>query len=73
MFTPKGSLSMTKPYKLIKLLTSKDVKKLSSLDVVKVEQGRENFAAMREYIDELFGVSDDPEEAMIFKKGVRLS
>jgi hypothetical protein len=69
MFTPKGSISMTKASELIKLLTGEDVKKLSGLDDVKVEQGRENFAAMREYIDQLFGV-DDPEEAMALQKRV---
>jgi hypothetical protein len=68
-FTPKGSLSMTKASELIMLLTGEDVKKLSGLDDVKVEQGRENFAAMREYVDKQFGV-DDPEEAMALKKRV---
>jgi hypothetical protein len=66
-FTPKGSLSMTKASELIKLLTGENVKKLSGLDDLKVEQGQENFAAMREYVDKLFGV-EDPEEAMALKK-----
>jgi hypothetical protein len=68
-FTPKDSLSMTKASELIKLLMVEDVKKLSGLDDVKVEQGRENFAAMREYVDKLFGVHD-PEEVMALKKRV---
>ncbi len=60
---------MTKASELIKLLMVEDVKKLSGLDDVKVEQGRENFAAMREYIDQLFGVNN-LEEAMALQKRV---
>ena len=65
-FTPKGSMSLAKATDLIKLLTGADIKKLSGLDDIKVEQGRENFKNIRTYIDELFG----PEESHALKKRV---
>jgi hypothetical protein len=65
-FTPPGSMSMTKASELVQLLTGADIKKLSGLDDIKVEQGRENFKNIRTYIDELFG----PEESHALKKRV---
>ncbi len=65
-FTPPRSMSMTKATELVKLLTGADIKKLSGLDDIKVEQGRENFKNIRTYIDELFG----PEESHALKKRV---
>ena len=57
---------MTKASKLVKLLTGTDIKKLSGLDDIKVEQGRENFKNIWTYIDELFG----PEESYALKKRI---
>jgi hypothetical protein len=65
-FTPKGSLSMTKASELVKLLSGADIKKLSGLDDIKVEQGRENFISLRKTIDSLFS----GEEAHELKKQV---
>jgi hypothetical protein len=65
-FTPPGSVSMTKASELIKILSGDDIKKLSGLDDIKVEQGREHFLNLRRIIDSLFTV----EEAHCMKKRV---
>jgi hypothetical protein len=65
-FTPPGSVSMTKASELIKVLSGDDIKKLSGLDDIKVEQGRENFISLRRIVDSLFTV----EEAHAMKKRV---
>jgi hypothetical protein len=57
---------MTKASELIKILSGDDIKKLSGLDDIKVEQGRENFISLRRIIDSLFTV----EEAHCMKKRV---
>jgi hypothetical protein len=55
---------MTKAGELIKILSGDDIKKLSGLDEIKVEQGQENFLSLRWIIDLLFTV----EQAHLMKK-----
>jgi hypothetical protein len=61
-FTLPGSISLSKAKDLIKVLTGNDIKKLSGLDDVKTEKGRENFIQLRKLIEKL--VSPDREDAM---------
>jgi hypothetical protein len=65
-FTAPGSMSMTRAKDFVKLLTGPDIKKLSGLDDIKVEKGRENFQSIRKYIDVLYA----PDEAHAMKKRV---
>jgi hypothetical protein len=61
-FTLPGSILLSKAKDLIKVLTGNDIKKLSGLDDVKTEKGRENFIQLRKLIEKL--VSPDKEDAM---------
>jgi hypothetical protein len=63
-FTPPDLVSMMKASKLIKTLSGDDIKKLSGLDNIKVEQGQENFISLCRIVDSLFTV----EEAHCMKK-----
>jgi hypothetical protein len=45
---------MTRAKDFVKLLMGEDIKKLSGLDDIKVEMGRENFQSIRKYIDVLY-------------------
>jgi hypothetical protein len=65
-FTAPGSMSMTHAKDFVMLLTGEDIKKLSGLDDIKVEMGRENFQSIRKYIDVLY----PPDEAHAMKKWV---
>jgi hypothetical protein len=55
---------MTRAKEFVKLLRGKDIKKLSGLDDIKVEQGRESFESIQKYIDVLYA----PDEAHAMKK-----
>ena len=59
-FTPPGSISMTTATELIKSLTGNDIKKLSGLDDVKTERGRENFVRMRRLAGQLCSLEEAP-------------
>ena len=55
-FTPKNCLSATTIAKLLKDLTSGQMKSLAGLDVTDTKCGRENFVQMRTIVENLVGV-----------------
>jgi hypothetical protein len=57
---------MTKVSELIKILSGDDIKKLSGLDNIKVEQGQDHFISLWQIVDSLFTV----EEVHCMKKRV---
>lgn len=68
-FTSPSSMSTRTVEQLVNVLTGPDIKKLSGLDDVKVEQGRGNFIALRKHVDSLFGI-DNPVKAYELKRQV---
>ena len=56
IFTPKGSLSASSIARLLKQITSGQIKSLAGLDDTDTKCGRENFNKMRAMIDTLVGV-----------------
>jgi hypothetical protein len=59
-FTAPGSISMTTATELIKSLTGNDIKKLSGLDDVKTERGRDNFVRMRRLVGQVCSLNEAP-------------
>ena len=66
-YTEKTSISATTFKDLVGALTGGDAKRLSGLDDVKVEKGRENFIALKRLVEKVFNEQD---KVMVFHKRI---